>query len=428
MSLLNDMLRDLSQQQSHAMTQNVEGDSTALTQLDVNVQPQRELLNQSSVAKPLPLNFIPSAVAFFLVLAGLLTWQFLRVPEMDSGVDHISPIAAVEKATANNIQANSHANGTPINYVSINPVAADFFPSQAVATIELSSAVDERLLALEAALTNLSAVVTNTNKTDSDELISSEVIADIHERTSAEVNEPVSVSIKEPFAAIETIITTETETEILGSTVRVVQDVQLLTAEPAHLAIAPNPTWQDEQTAANAQLLIEQGQTSIAVEKLQNFIAQAEQPRASLKMLLALLSEQKNIIQMQLLLEKSDYLSAYEQAFFSAKIALIDHNDEQAIQLLETHLNAAEQDENYRALLAGLYQKTGKSLAAANHYRRLLTVFGDKPAYWLGYALAQDALNQPLVARQAYQRVNQYSDLQPQVRTYIQQRLTALQQ
>jgi hypothetical protein len=68
------------------------------------------------------------------------------------------------------------------------------------------------------------------------------------------------------------------------------------------------------------------------------------------------------------------------------------------------------------------------NLEAANHYRRLLSVFGDKPAYWLGFALAQDALNQPQVAAQAYQRVNQYADLQPQVRTYVQQRIAALQQ
>jgi MSHA biogenesis protein MshN len=67
-------------------------------------------------------------------------------------------------------------------------------------------------------------------------------------------------------------------------------------------------------------------------------------------------------------------------------------------------------------------------LKAANHYRRLLSVFGDKPAYWLGFALSQDALNQSKVAAQAYQRVNQYADLQPQVRTYVQQRITALQQ
>jgi hypothetical protein len=67
-------------------------------------------------------------------------------------------------------------------------------------------------------------------------------------------------------------------------------------------------------------------------------------------------------------------------------------------------------------------------LEAANHYRRLLSVFGDKSAYWLGFALAQDALNQPQVAVQAFQRVNQYVDLQPQVRDYVLQRIAALQQ
>jgi len=131
---------------------------------------------------------------------------------------------------------------------------------------------------------------------------------------------------------------------------------------------------------------------------------------------------------MQSLLLQADYLPVVERIFYEAKIAVIQQQDAQAIQLLETHMQEAEQDENYRALLAGLYQRTGMNLEAANHYRRLLSVFGDKPAYWLGFALAQDALNQPQVAAQAYQRVNQYADLQPQVRTYVQQRIAALQQ
>jgi MSHA biogenesis protein MshN len=128
------------------------------------------------------------------------------------------------------------------------------------------------------------------------------------------------------------------------------------------------------------------------------------------------------------LLAKANFLSPAEQVFYQAKMLVSQQREDQAMDLLETHLADAEKDENYRALLAGLYQKNGKPLEAANHYRRLLTVFGDKPAYWLGFALSQDALNQPQAALQAYQRVNQYNDLPPQVQTYIQQRLAALQQ
>ena len=127
-------------------------------------------------------------------------------------------------------------------------------------------------------------------------------------------------------------------------------------------------------------------------------------------------------------LAQASYFSVVDQTFYAAKVAIIQQEETQAIQLLETHLDEAEKNENYRSLLAGLYQRTGAHLEAANHYRRLLSVFGDKPAYWLGFALAQDSLNQGPVAAQAYQRVNQYADLQPQVRTYIQQRIAALQQ
>jgi MSHA biogenesis protein MshN len=429
MSLLNDMLRDLSQQQSHAaLTENATTPATELhNQFEVDTQEQHELLNRTRAAKPLPTSFVPSMVVFFLVLAALLIWQFLHVPKADiSSTNELSGTARSGNALSGNT-LDASASETIHSEVIANKIADEGVNRRTADTVEIVPALDERLQALEAAVTTLSTSLKDVNQRAAAESTGSVAEAPINssaqtlsqERTNTVVDTNASVSIKDPFV--------EASAEVPVAAGHESVDVQALTSEPVHLDITPNPKWQDEQVMADAQVLIEQGQVSIAQEKLQHFIAQAAQPLESLKLLLAILSEQEDVTAMQLLMAQADYLPASVHYYYAAKIALIQQNESLAIQLLEAHLSDAEQDENYRALLAGLYQKTGKSLEAANHYRRLLSVFGDKPAYWLGYALAQDALDQTHSALQAYQRVNQYSNLQPQVRNYIQLRLTALQ-
>lgn len=417
MSLLNDMLRDLSHQQSTVETPTTVNQAA----LDFNAQEQRELFYNSSAAKPFPRTLMPSVLVFILVLAMLVLWKLAFFTP--AGVN----LPAGESNTAGKVVELAHqvtAESKPIS----EPVASDSVVPE----------LGERIAALESAITHLSVVVANTNVQSSSKLPDAEVSANneivsttpehdneslaktgqVVEMVSTEnqaAEEPVSASIREPFLQETTEPSAEPQTASLAEA-----------GEP-RLSIAPNLKWKDQQQAQQANELAAQGQMDIAVEKLQNFIATTDQPRESVKTLLNILAMQENAVAMQVLVAQADYLSAIEQTFYTAKIATIQRQDEQAIQLLETHLGEAEQDENYRALLAGLYQRNGMHLEAATHYRRLLSVFGDKPAYWLGFALAQDALNQPQVALQAYQRVNQYADLQPQVLTYVQQRITALQ-
>jgi hypothetical protein len=292
-----------------------------------------------------------------------------------------------------------------------------------------------RLAALETAVTTLTQAVSSAAGDSTAEPVSVEMNANVDSMPAdaAQIENSASVSVKDPFdiehdpAMIEAVGSPLDQDEN-GFPARELRVKQNPSAEPAHLTIAPNPRWQDEEKARDARDLINQGQVSSAIEQLQDFMVTADQPRESIKVLLDIFIEQGDLQKVNALMGRADLLSTSEQAYYQAKRAVLTGDDQQAIELLETHLTAATNDENYRALLAGLYQKNGQSLEAANHYRRLLSVFGDKPAYWLGYALAQDALDEPMVALQAYQRVNSYTDLQPQVRSYIQQRVAALQQ
>jgi tetratricopeptide (TPR) repeat protein len=423
MSLLNDMLRDLSHQQSSMKTAAAANQSA----LDFNAQEQRELFNNTSAAKPLSRSLVPSLVVFVLVVAMLTLWKWhvstnatIQADDKPLEADRVSvsppPIQVnlAETKTTNAITTQAVDSTAPMT----NAVES---PSAVVVSHSVEPALGERLAALESAITTLSVVVANANNQTLNQLpaveatpiATAEPAEPIDESISVEVAE--SVSIEEPFAP-------SVEAAVPDSVVPLVEEGE------ATLSIAPNAKWKDQQQSQQASQLVAQGQTDLAIERLQSFIDTAVQPRESLKTLLDIFAARENTDAMQALLAQVNYLSVVEQTFYTAKIASIKNEDAQAIQLLEAHLGEAERDENYRALLAGLYQRDGMHLEAANHYRRLLSVFGDKSAYWLGFALAQDALNQPQVAVQAFQRVNQYVDLQPQVRNYVRQRIAALQQ
>ncbi|WP_331350855.1 hypothetical protein [Cellvibrio sp. UBA7671] len=415
MSLLNDMLRDLSHQQT-----TVETAATAnQAALDFNAQEQRELFYNTRAVKPLPRTLVPSLVVFVLVLAILVLWKlnfFSQTTTDTTATPSATDQTIVEPAPVKQIESTTVEQTTQQVTSAAEPVP------EAIDSRSVAPELGERIAALESAITNLSVVVANANnqpvnQSTNVETAPNEPLVPV-EQTDALISAeaPESVSIQEPFATAAT----EPVAESLA--------IPPLEEREPQLSIAPNVKWIDQQQAQQANQLVVQGQVDIAIAKLQNFIATANQPRESVKTLLDIFATQENTGAMQALVAQADYLSVVEQTFYEAKIASIQQQDARAIQLLEAHLGEAERNENYRALLAGLYQRTGMHLEAANHYRRLLSVFDDKPAYWLGFALAQDALNKPQVAVQAYQRVNQYADLQPQVRTYVQQRIAALQQ
>jgi MSHA biogenesis protein MshN len=402
MSLLNDMLCDL----THHQKSNEIVPATQQAEVDVDAQEQLDLFYNTRTAKPLPRTLIPTAIIFILVLAILSAWKFYFFAQLDN--KSVMPDATNSEpapvSSAIVMQPENQAVSTQPN---MEPARPDELANPA------EEALGDRIAALESAITTLSTVIANTNLQTpavitSEAMTSGVMIKEPMEEQAMSLvpgaEESLSVSIQEPFSS-----------------------PSVEQGDP-HLSIAPNVKWKDEQQAQQARQLFAQGQSDFAIETLQHFIAAEAQPRESVKALLDIYLEQENTDSIQQLLEQAGYLSIVEQTFYAAKLAVLQQQDTQAIQLLEAHQDEAEKNENYRALLAGLYQRSGLHVEAANHYRRLLNVFGEKPAYWLGFALSQDALNQPQVAVQAFQRVNQYTELQPQVRTYIQQRIAALQQ
>jgi MSHA biogenesis protein MshN len=398
MSLLNDMLRDLSQDLSRP--QQIDAEKNAGKDADFfRSREQRELFAQSSAAKPLPRRLLPSILVFVVVLVGIVGVQYF-LPE--------KPVS-------------STAEPAPL----LSEIVQEIPTPDAVVT--LSPALDERLAALESAVTKLGdAVVSAQQNTATEYTVVEPEVEPVNPDTTTP-EQTASVSIQDPFSNTALNQRENSDSNEVVDNEPVNGEVTGGVGDPS-LFIAPNPAWQDRQFAIRMREMFQAGQAAQSVAQLQAFVTSHANSYESTILLLDILCEQENAVAAQQALQQAGFLPAVEKTYYAAKIALLTGHDAEAISMLESALPEAENHEQYRALLAGLYQRTGMNQEAASHYRRLLSVFGEKPAYWLGFALAQDALNQSQLAVQAYQRVNQYSDLQPQVRQYIEQRLQVLQQ
>lgn len=245
-----------------------------------------------------------------------------------------------------------------------------------------------------------------------------------------------SVPTNNSDSAAQTILSNPDEGEVVASS-QVEREMQTSTsvsiaepfAEPTvsqHLSVLPNAAWRDKQIVAQAQTLLANKQMIAAINVLKNYILGAEKPTASTSLLLDLYGQQAAVDEMESLLLDATYLTAVERTYYSAKIAVLNAQKNEAIRLLESRLSEAEDYEVYRALLASLYQGEARYAESVSHYRRLINAFGDKPAYWLGFALSLDALGQKPSALQAYQRVAEFPNLQAEVRQYINQRMAEL--
>ncbi len=192
------------------------------------------------------------------------------------------------------------------------------------------------------------------------------------------------------------------------------------------LRVAPNKHWLDLQQVRLAQQLNAQGDAAGAIAALQGFLQHQPEAFESSQLLLEIYCQQGRARDAQQLLAQAEFLSPGARQYFAARLALLTQDEPAAIALLEQQLDAAGVNENYRSLLAGLYQKQGSYGKAAASYYSLLKDFGEKPGLLLGYALALDALAQKPGALQAYRRLVEYQDLQTEVRSYAEQRIAAL--
>jgi MSHA biogenesis protein MshN len=98
----------------------------------------------------------------------------------------------------------------------------------------------------------------------------------------------------------------------------------------------------------------------------------------------------------------------------------------EARTVLERAAPAVQDDPEYYALLAALYQRLGLYEQAAQTYRGVLQVQPRNGVWWLGLGLALEGGGDRANALQAYQRAQQSGTLDGDVQHYVESKITAL--
>lgn len=482
MSLLNDMLRDLSQQQKH-FQENPNENSVVVENISASAAIDQQLFRNSRIVKHTPVIWLPSLLVFIVALIllsiGKQIFFVADKPQNPPIVSEASITAAAkpqllgggtDAKSSQSVKAEIDSTITEPQQLQIYDLlqeAARALTMERLTTPARDNAhrYYQQILAIDpqnpAALQGLRKIADRYLAMADEKLQQSDVdhaerlvdraeavvpdnsLLNIYRekitQARAQAELIVAENIEQAIVNDDSVATADDELSITENFVAIeepaenssepsvsIQEPFVNANEPQHLSIAPNAKWQDQQSVQQARLLIDNNNLSGAIQVLREAIANSDKPSASTKMLLDIYCQQQLIEEVKTLLDSAGYLAATEQAYYGAKLALLNNEQDTAISLLEAQHTNAEDYEQYRALLASLYHSSARYSEAASHYRRLLNAFGDKPAYWLGFALALDALEQKTSALQAYKRLAEFRDLQSEVRAYIEQRVLEL--
>ncbi|MCF7969668.1 MAG: tetratricopeptide repeat protein [Methylococcaceae bacterium] len=198
----------------------------------------------------------------------------------------------------------------------------------------------------------------------------------------------------------------------------------IIKAQQAENSIQPAPLNTDQQAKNLYQKASKTDNSQLAISLLKqslNLAPKQIKTRLLLTHLLINAGDKQNAID---LLDESLAIFPQETAFLMARAQLYlqEKKTENALQLL-TQIATSAQNEAYLALLAAAYHQNKSYAQARDHYQSLVHFNANKAEYWLGLALAQDALNNKEPAYNAYQQALNLHSLNPPVSDYIQQRL-----
>ena len=109
-----------------------------------------------------------------------------------------------------------------------------------------------------------------------------------------------------------------------------------------------------------------------------------------------------------------------------ARILVNQGDNAAAVVVLERAAPRVGDDPDYYALLAALYRGVGKHAQAVQVYQEILRLRPGVAAWWMGLALAQDAMGSTAESLQAYRRAQRAGGLSLEVLQYVQTRIAAL--
>ena len=97
-----------------------------------------------------------------------------------------------------------------------------------------------------------------------------------------------------------------------------------------------------------------------------------------------------------------------------------------ALDLLQRVAPPLEQDPEYHALMAALYQRQGQSMLSAKIYEQLLALHPNTAVWWIGLGIALESDGKNNAAKEAYLHASQGAGLNTALNAFIQTRMDNL--
>lgn len=209
------------------------------------------------------------------------------------------------------------------------------------------------------------------------------------------------------------------------------------TAMAAPATVLPNqvvktPAMQQmlTQQYQTALMNAEQGQYQSAIERLTSLLKMDPSFNDARVSLSALLIDQGNPLKARQFLDdglnrQPEYVPFIE---LKARILATQGKFKQALTLLQTVSPALDENPEYHAFIAAMYDQTNQFNLAANIYKQLININTNNGSWWFGLAVSLDKLGQTKTALDAYTKAATAGHLNPESLAYLQNRLHRLQE
>lgn len=200
------------------------------------------------------------------------------------------------------------------------------------------------------------------------------------------------------------------------------------TAAPAAASAPPPPLGSADSHYEAATAALQQGQWIEAERHLRDALRVDPARHDAREALGGLLINQRRLDDAQAVLEAGRALGPQRPVYrkLLGHLALERGQPDVALALLQEAPPAIAADPVYHELLAAACQQLGRHSEASMTYRLLLQLRPNQAAWWVGYGISREALNQPAQALEAYHRARRLGGLDPRLLDHASRRIAEL--
>ena len=185
----------------------------------------------------------------------------------------------------------------------------------------------------------------------------------------------------------------------------------------------------DSNNVQSAMQDFQKGNILQAYEKLYSFINENPQGHQSRETLATLLLAQGDIVQANIITEQGLIIAPNYSAYKKLKARILMSGNEfpAAISLLRNVPPEISADPEYFELLASLYQKSGNHQDAISTYQSLIRSNSQQARWWVGMGLSHEAKGRYSEAVSSYKAALRLPELDSSLRQYSQNRINNLE-